>query len=985
VKEKLSYSYTDLTWKSVMFGQSISKTTMSINASDDTIVIEAPEGVGKVTDDGQDGIAYYYTELDGTTDNFEITATVTVDYYITKSGPDNQEGFGIMVRDAIGTDGDSSIFYSNAMAVGGYYGSFNMFGRYGVNGQDDTSGKVNITKVSKGGNNKVESGSPRTFTLTLKKDNSGIYATMKENGSTINGIENTFYYLPSDTFTAQSDTMYVGFFAARGAKIEVDTSSITMKVTSQSADEPQRFAPAAAITPTVSQGSLSTTADESYTYIVNVNAKGLLTVKHNGKTLASQKEVEAGSYSFDTKLIAGDNKFQVYFEPDATQNLKDNDASPVVYSSTVVRKIYGASKEPIYASASGSSTAAGTKADPLDVQTAIDYCQAGQAVYLLPGTYNLKATTGVWKYNDGTGESGRKYLMKDPDSTGDVIMDFGGSYAKEVFVSNTFDFSGDYWTVDGIKFANGGGVRLGGSHNIIQNCEFYGHSNSGLQISRTDGSNNKADWPSYNQIISCYAYENRDKSDNNADGFAAKLTCGEGNVFRYCVAAYNADDGWDLFSKGTTGAIGAVEIYDSVCFANGYTLASGQLVATKGDGNGFKMGGSGLTVNHKVYNSISFGNRANGFTNNSDPQGTYVNCTGYNNGGSNLELHVYTGAIAQFTVSGFKSFSDDTISEIPDLDYTDKESKIDVISLYYSASNYFRDKAGSEGKSVNSEGKEITADNFANLGKFVSIMKTGMTAIGKNADGSINLGGFLDYTATKDTSGTIVRPVTPDGDDTDDDYDYDDFLDDTVSAGKVTVEATVAAGGAVSSVAVDSSLKDLVGFTPAEINKINNGASASVSLNMEDISGSVSNEERQLITDAIRAINDGYQVGMYFALDIIKNVGGVSSTVSNLTAPVKIDVTLPDSLINSDANVIRTYKVMRIHDGEVSETKQLSFYSDRFSTYAVVYSDVNANGTTSVKSPSTGDTASAAPYAAAMLLAMMAVAGYSVKRRCVTK
>jgi hypothetical protein len=810
-------------------------------------------------------------------------------------------------------------------------------------------------------------------------------------GNVVNGIEDKFYYLPADTFTTQNNTMYVGFFAARGAKIEVNTSSVEMKVTSQSADAPQTFAPEKEVTPSVSQGSLSTTADESYTYIVNVNTKGLLTVKHNGKTLASQQEVKSGSYEFPTSLIVGDNKFQVYFEPDATQNITDSTA--VVFNATVTRKVYGATKEAIYASPSGTSTAAGTKADPLDVQTAIDYCQAGQAVYLLPGTYNLTKSTGVWKYNDGTGEDGRKYLMKDPDSTGDVIMDFGGDYSAKKYVSNTFDFSGDYWTVDGIKFANGGGVRVGGNHNIIQNCEFYGHCNSGLQISRTDSATDKADWPSYNQIISCYSYENRDKSDNNADGFAAKLTCGEGNVFRYCVAAYNADDGWDLFSKGTTGAIGAVEIYDCVCFANGYTLASGELVATKGDGNGFKMGGSGITVNHKIYNSISFGNRANGFTNNSDPQGTFVNCIGYNNGGSNLELHVYTDVTPQFTVSGFKSFSDDTVTDIPDMEYTDKEAQSAVISLYYSATNYFRDKAGSEGKSVNSEGKEITAANFANLDKFLTIMQTGIPAIGKNSDGSIDLGGFLDYTPTKETSGTVVKPVTPDGNDADDDYDddYDDFLDDTV--GSVTVSANVAEGGAVSSVTVDSSLKDAVGFTPAEINKINNGTSASVTLDMKDISSSVSNDEKQLISNAIRAINDGYQVGMYFSLDVIKKVGDVSTTVSNLTAPVKISIVLPDSLINTNADITRTYKVLRIHDGAVdtldasfdSATKQLSFYSDKFSTYAVVYSDLNANGTTSTKSPTTGDTASAAPYAVSILFAMMLIAGYSVKRRRAVK
>lgn len=42
-----------------------------------------------------------------------------------------------------------------------------------------------------------------------------------------------------------------------------------------------------------------------------------------------------------------------------------------------------------------------------------------------------------------------------------------------------------------MKFANGGGVTLGGSHNILEGCDFYGHSNSGLSVSRTDGSNKR--------------------------------------------------------------------------------------------------------------------------------------------------------------------------------------------------------------------------------------------------------------------------------------------------------------------------------------------------------------------------------------------------------------------------------------------------------------------------------------------------------------
>ena len=122
---------------------------MSIDTSKEgSVVIEAKEGAGKCTDDGQDGIAYYYTKLDAKNDNFDITANVTVNYFITKKAPDAQEGFGIMVRDSNGTDGDSSIYYSNSIAVGGYYGQVNVFGRYGVT-DGDASNRHNITRYGK--------------------------------------------------------------------------------------------------------------------------------------------------------------------------------------------------------------------------------------------------------------------------------------------------------------------------------------------------------------------------------------------------------------------------------------------------------------------------------------------------------------------------------------------------------------------------------------------------------------------------------------------------------------------------------------------------------------------------------------------------------------------------------------------------------------------------------------------------------------------
>lgn len=770
VRDKIDYKYNDLEWNAVTFGQSTAnaeKATVTDNEDGSkTITVEAKEGVGKCTDDGQDGISYYYTVLDPTKDNFEITAKIKVDYFITKKSTDNQEGFGIMVRDSIGPDGDASIYCSNAMSVGGYYGAFNVFGRYGVASADDASGKVNYTFVNKGKSEKVTEAAPKTFTLTLKKDNTGVYATMlDEKENAVNKIDGSqTWYLPADTFEKIEDSkMYVGFMAARGAKIEVNSNDIEVKITSKAADAPQTFAPVNATKPTVTQASLEETADEDYEYKVTVNTKGLLTVKQDGKTLASQQVVEAGTYSYPTKLTVGNNKFQIQFEPDATQNINPKDT--ITQNNTVVRKIYAAVETPLYVSADGSKSGNGTVENPLDIQTALTFCQAGQAIYVKGGTYKLSSSVAIKKYNNGTAKD-MKMLVADPDNTEDVVFDFAGNDGKAT--GNTFDVSGDYWYVEGIKFLNGGGVRVGGNHNILKNCDFAGHTNSGLSISRTDGATEQKDWPSYNQIISCNAYNNRDKSDNNADGFAAKLTCGVGNVFKYCVAAYNADDGWDLFSKSGTGAIGEVEIYDSVCYANGYVIEDGKLVKTKGDGNGFKMGGSGIAVNHKVYNSYSFGNAANGFTNNSDPMGEYINCTGYNNGGSNLELHTYTGATAQFVVENFKSFADNSWENeetLAALTSTEKDAEADIMNMIKSSSNFLYDKE--TGKSVNADGVELTAANFVSLAEFKDYLLGGIEAIQRNEDGSINLGNFLKYTDAADNgtdtpAGSDTSITTPD-------------------------------------------------------------------------------------------------------------------------------------------------------------------------------------------------------------------------------
>ena len=94
---------------------------------------------------------------------------------------------------------------------------------------------------------------------------------------------------------------------------------------------------------------------------------------------------------------------------------------------------------------------------------------------------------------------------------------------------------GDYWHFKGIIIEEAGdnGMLLSGNNHIIEECIFRRNHDSGLQLSRYNTNADQiSEWPSNNLILNCEAYDNADSDSEDADGFAAKLTCGTGNVFR---------------------------------------------------------------------------------------------------------------------------------------------------------------------------------------------------------------------------------------------------------------------------------------------------------------------------------------------------------------------------------------------------------------------------------------------------------------------
>lgn len=268
----------------------------------------------------------------------------------------------------------------------------------------------------------------------------------------------------------------------------------------------------------------------------------------------------------------------------------------------------------IYVAPSGSASAPGTLSSPTTLESAIAKVASGGEIFLRGGTYSLSQTVVVEPGNDGRSND-RTLLSAYPGET--PVLDF--SAQSEAPTNRGLSLNADYWHVYGIVVQHAGdnGISVGGSNNVIERVVTRNNRDTGLQISRIASDTPKADWPSNNLVVSSESHDNADSDGEDADGFAAKLTVGTGNVFRDTVSHHNIDDGWDLYTKSDTGAIGPVTIEHSLAFHNGTLSNGGQ--AGAGDRNGFKLGGEDIKVDHVVKNSYAVDNGKHGFTFNSNP------------------------------------------------------------------------------------------------------------------------------------------------------------------------------------------------------------------------------------------------------------------------------------------------------------------------------------------------------------------------------
>ena len=797
-------------WGQITYGNGASSSKDSFTGSANEGKVTIKSASGKLVPASFDGVSFYYTEVPAS-QNFTLRAKVTVDSWTLSNG---QEGFGLMAADKLGGSGWNNSYMAVASKTEYYWNeetkevttdssATKVSQKIGLASQEKTGvTKDNIAAIEANDtatvqanfkstsypleqrypeakniignstNTPADAGDITEMYLTIQKNNTGYFVTYES----VDGSYSTTkkYYDTEALERIDSDYVYAGFFASRNATATF--SDITFTTIDPKEDAPAEERPIEKVAVNTYVQSATATGSADYEFLFSANCDGTLSIEDaNGEVIVSDVEVKADTLvkPASVTLNKGKNEYKINFTP--AEGYKPNGEysamesyETVVIDHTVTYKTFGEAGQSIWVAPDAKGS--GSKEDPMSIYDAVKYVMPSQQIVLTEGTYKLESPLKIARGINGTADQ-MIYMVADPDAKTRPVIDFQG-------LCTGMTIGGDYWYFKGFDVTGSAdgqkGLQVSGSHNTLDQIETYHNGNTGLQISRLNVTDTYAEWPSYNLILNCTSYGNADKGYEDADGFAAKLTVGDGNVFDGCIAHHNADDGWDLFAKVQTGSIGSVTIKNSIAYANGY-LEDG---TNAGNGNGFKMGGDSMPGSHVLENSIAFANKAKGIDSNSCPDIKVKNCTSINNQGANVAFYTNSAKNTDFEATGvisFRTAKEDVAENIKPVGSQD-------LTKIYKATNFYWDTASKTSFNTPAAGEAVTtvsADWFASL-DYSSILDGNKSVAGivRNADGTIALGNIFKLTdkapagvgadfsiekLTKSSNPTIGTPV-PTGD-----------------------------------------------------------------------------------------------------------------------------------------------------------------------------------------------------------------------------
>ncbi len=339
--------------------------------------------------------------------------------------------------------------------------------------------------------------------------------------------------------------------------------------------------------------------------------------------------------------------------------------------------------EKIWCSPDGDDTTAdGTEAKPFfSLDNAIAIVEPGMTICMKAGTYVYDHRINIDNKN---GEPDAYIKLMCPD--GRAILDFSGMpyHAHSNNPLQGVRLTSSYWHFYRVDICNASDNGLliernkptGGSSsdivalteqghdNIIEECNFYKNGDTGLQIKNLGEDN---------YIINCDSYLNCDEDEGDADGFAPKISVGDGNYFYGCRAWCNSDDGWDVFYKkdGAFGDNMTIIMDHCISYKNGFLDEN--TIAPKGNGNGFKCGSDQGAMNVYLNHCLAISNKAKGFDQNHNSGDIIMNnCTGMTR--TSIDAKSYSYRIYEAIASGHVVKLTNCIA-INDNDATDKRDK----------------------------------------------------------------------------------------------------------------------------------------------------------------------------------------------------------------------------------------------------------------------------------------------------------------------
>lgn len=248
---------------------------------------------------------------------------------------------------------------------------------------------------------------------------------------------------------------------------------------------------------------------------------------------------------------------------------------------------------------------------------------------------------------------------------------------------------------------------------------------------------------------------------------------------------------------------------------------------------------------------------------------------------------------------------------------------------------------------------------------------------------------------------------------------YPDFKEDKngdIPIGKGKFSVNIKVENHSSEISVDTSSKEILNMllqdgtiTSEEIASIENGASLEVVLVVKDGTATVSESSRTRLEQAAGE----YNIGQYLDISLIKylTVNGQTDDgimITTTSGMITVSVKIPDSMINTDKSIERSFIVLRNHEGTAqildsrydADNQTLTFQTDQFSDYAIAYKDerksgqmgeddsngtkkdaATGNASTAISLPRTGDTTDLSWYVIAVIASATVIVGWLILRK----